>query len=148
MRIPCRFGFLPIGPLVLHQLQHKEDEYRAANPSWMDQDDVPDDIRKEWEDARANRSMQFKAGNFKDSNIRMLTGTLKADWIQLPVERYWAALPTLKQGQSCSRSKVPLLGLLPGPRSYKSRCSFPMTCHWMIGMQGSMPCPLCGLMSQ
>ena len=28
----------------------------------------------------------------------MLTGTLKADWIQLPVERYLAALPTLKQG--------------------------------------------------
>ena len=33
-----------------------------------------------------------------------------------------------------------------GPRSYRSRCSFPMTCHWMIGMQGSTPCPLCGLM--
>ena len=28
----------------------------------------------------------------------MLTGTIKADWIQLPVERYLAALPTLKQG--------------------------------------------------
>ena len=26
------------------------------------------------------------------------TGTFKADWIQLPVERYLAALPTLKQG--------------------------------------------------
>ena len=62
--------------LVLHQLQHKEDEYRAANPSWMDQDDVPDDIRKQWQEARANRIMQFKVGDFKDSNIRMLTGTL------------------------------------------------------------------------
>ena len=30
--------------------------------------------------------------------IRMLTGTIKADWIQLPVERYLTALPTLKQG--------------------------------------------------
>ena len=28
----------------------------------------------------------------------MLTGAIKADWIQLPVERYSAALPTLKQG--------------------------------------------------
>jgi len=37
-------------------------------------------------------------GDYKDSNIRMLTGTIKADWIQLPVERYLAALPTLKQG--------------------------------------------------
>ena len=28
----------------------------------------------------------------------MLTGTIKADWIQLPVERYLAALPTLRHG--------------------------------------------------
>jgi len=28
----------------------------------------------------------------------MFTGTIKADWIQLPVERCLAALPTLKQG--------------------------------------------------
>ena len=41
---------------------------------------------------------QGQVGDFKSSNIRMLTGTLKADWIQLPVERYLAALPTLKQG--------------------------------------------------
>ena len=52
-------------PLVLHQLQHKEDAYRAANPSWIDQDDVSDDIRKEWQDARANRSMQFKVGGLQ-----------------------------------------------------------------------------------
>ena len=36
--------------------------------------------------------------SYKDSNIRMLTGTIKADWIQLPVERYLTALPTLRQG--------------------------------------------------
>ena len=41
---------------------------------------------------------QGQVGDFKSSNIRMLTGTLKADWIQLPVERYLAVLPTLKQG--------------------------------------------------
>ena len=55
------------------------------------------DIQKQWQEARANRRMQFKVGDYKDSNIRMLTGTFKADWIQLPVERL-AALPTLKQG--------------------------------------------------
>ena len=75
-------------PVVLHQLQHKEDEYRAAYPSWMDQEDVPDNIQKQWQEARANRMMQFKVGDYKDSNIRVLTGTLKADWIQLPVERF------------------------------------------------------------
>ena len=66
----------------------------------MDQDDVPDDIRQQWQEAQANRRMQFKVGDFKSSKIRMLTGTLKADWIQLPVERYLAVLPTLKQGWS------------------------------------------------
>ena len=63
---------------------------------------APVDIQKQWQEARANRRMQFKVGNYRDgdreSNIRMLTGTIKADWFQLPVERYLAALPTLKQG--------------------------------------------------
>ena len=89
-------------PVVLQQLQHKEDSYRAENPSWMDQEEAPADIRKQWQEARANRRMQFKVGNYRDgdreSNIHMLTGTIKADWIQLPVERYLAALPTLRHG--------------------------------------------------
>ena len=68
----------------------------------MDQEGAPADILKQWQEARANRRMQFKVGNYRDggweSNIRMLTGTIKADWIQLPVERYLAALPTLRHG--------------------------------------------------
>ena len=58
------------------ELQRKEDEYRAANPSWVDQTDVHDDLRQQWHEARR---MQFKVGNFKLSEIRMLTGTIKAD---------------------------------------------------------------------
>ena len=81
------------GPVVLQQLQQKEDSYRVENPSWMDQEEAPADIRKQWQEIRANRRMQFKVGNYRDgsweSNIRMLTGTIKADWIQLPVERYF-----------------------------------------------------------
>ena len=89
-------------PVVLQQLQQKEDNYRAENPSWMDQEVAPADILKQWQEARANRRMQFKVGNYRDgsweSNIRLLTGTIKVDWIQLPVEQYLAMLPTLKQG--------------------------------------------------
>ena len=88
-------------PVVLQQLQQKEGNYRAENPSWMDQEEAPADILKQWQ-ARANRRMQFMVGNYRDgsweSNIRMLTGTIKVDWIQLPVEPYLAALPTLQQG--------------------------------------------------
>ena len=57
----------------------------------MDQEEAPADILKQWQEARANRRMQFKVGNYRD-------GTIKADWIQLPVERYLAALPTLRHG--------------------------------------------------
>ena len=89
-------------PVVLQQLQKKEDRYRAENPSWMDEEVAPADIAKQWQEARANRRMQFKVGNYRDgsweSNIRLLIGTIKVDWIQLPVEQYLAALPTLKQG--------------------------------------------------
>ena len=66
------------------------------------QEVAPVDILKQWQETHANRHMQFKVGNYCDgsweSNIRLLTGTIKVDWIQLPVEQYLAALPTLKQG--------------------------------------------------
>ena len=64
--------------VVLHQLQHKEDSYRAAHPSWMDQAEAPVDIRKQWQEANANRRMQFKVGNYRDGDL--------------------AALPTFRQG--------------------------------------------------
>ena len=138
-------------PVVLQQLQQKEDSYRAENPSWMDQEEVPADILKQWQEARANRRMQFKVGNYRDgdwvSNIRMLTGTIKADWIQLPVERYLAALPTLRHGVIAGvfRNK----GAAPWgiTRAEKLQLSvFPLiNCHWMIGMGRSTPCQRCGL---
>ena len=87
-------------PVVLQQLQHKEDSYRAAHPSWMDQEEAPADIRKQWQEARANRRVQFKVGNYRDgdreSNIRMLTGAIKADGYSCPLNGI--ALPTLRQG--------------------------------------------------
>ena len=129
-------------PVILRQLQDTEDAYRAAHPSWMDLEVVPDDIKTQWQEANANRRMQFKVGVYKDSNIRMLTGTIKADWIQLPVERYLTEVSL----QGFSRTKEPLLGPSLGPRSCSSRSFFPMTCPWMIGMQESTHCPLCGLM--
>ena len=84
---------------------------------------APDDIKTQWQEANANGRMQFKVGDCKDRNIRVLTGTITADWIQLPVERYLTALPTLKQGviTGCSRSRVSLPGPSLGPRSYSSQ---------------------------
>ena len=129
--------------MVLQQLEEKEDNHRAENPSWMDQEVAPADIRKQWQEARANRRMQFKFGNYRDgsweSNIRMLTDTIKVDWIQLPVELYLATLPTLQQGVIAGvfRQKgAP--GELLGRRNCNSEFSFAMICLWRIGMQGFM----------
>ena len=36
------------------------------NPSWMDQEEALADILKQWQEARANRRMQFKVGNYRD----------------------------------------------------------------------------------
>ena len=73
-------------PVVLQQLQQKEDNYRVENPSWMDQEVVSAHIRKQWQEARANRRVQFKVGKNRDgsweSNIRVLTGTIKVDRIR------------------------------------------------------------------
>ena len=129
-------------PLVIRQLQRKEDEYRAANPSWVDQTDAPDDIRQQWREAE-------DAVQGESSEIRMLTGTLKADWIQLPVERYLAVFPTLKQGViagvfkikgaspwAITRAEQQVSVFLPNQQSMDD---------WKTG--GFMPCPQCGQMS-
>ena len=103
-RIPYRYGFLPTGPQWFCNScrRRRTNTGQSTRLGWMDEEVAPADIPKQWQEARANRRMQFKVGNYRDgsgeSNIRLLTGTIKADWIQLPVEQYLAALPTLKQG--------------------------------------------------
>ena len=102
MRIPCRCGFRPTAPLW---------HYNSCNTRRI-AIELPTHLG--WTRRRLRlilessgrrqgpTGVQFKVGNCKDgdreSNIRMLTGTIKADWIQLPVERSLAALPTLRQG--------------------------------------------------
>ena len=48
----------------------------------MDEKVAPADIPKQWQETRANRRTQFKVGNRDgsgESNIRLLTGTIKAN---------------------------------------------------------------------
>ena len=94
---PC-IGLFSLGSLFLRWELVEAFPSCTANPSWVDEPAAPADIRRQWQEAQANRRMQFKVGDYKGSKVRMLTGTLKADWIQLPVERYLAVLSTLKQG--------------------------------------------------
>ena len=131
-------------PVILRQLQDTEDAYRAAHPSWMDLEVVPDDIKTQWQEANANRRMQFKVGVYKDSNIRMLTGTIKADWIQLPVERYLTALPTLKQGVIAGVFKNK--GAAPWAITRAEKLQLSVFLPNNLSLDDSTHCPLCGLM--
>ena len=54
-------------PVVLQQLQQKEDSYRAENPSWMDQEEAPADILKQWQEATDVCSSRL-------ATIEMVTG--------------------------------------------------------------------------
>ena len=131
-------------PVVLQQLQQKEDNYRTENPSWMDQEEAPADILKQWQEARANRRMQFKVGNYRDgsweSNIRMLTGTIKLIGYSCQLSR--TSLHFLRCNKvsllGYSGRWVPPPGELLGRRSCNSQYSSPMICLWRIGMQGCM----------
>ena len=64
----------PLGPSGARAAE-EGGQHRAEYPSWMEEEVAPADIPKQWQ----------RIG-------------IKADWIQLPVEQYLAALPTLKQG--------------------------------------------------
>ena len=62
------------------------------------------------------------------------TGNLILYWIPLQLTRCCWTNPSFAH-----------LGPPLGLKSCSFRSSFPMICHWMIGMQGSTPCQLCGL---
>ena len=92
--------------------------------------------------------MQFKAGTFKSSEIRMLTCTLKADWIQLPVENYLAVFPTLKQGVIAGVFKIKGASPWAITRAEKLQVSLflPNKQSMDDWYTAAMPCPRCGLM--
>ena len=84
-----------------------------------------------------NIHLQFKVGNYQDDswkgNIRMLTGTIKAD------ELYLAALPTLKQGVIAGvfRQKGAADWGITRAEKLELLVFLPTTCLWRIGVQGS-----------
>ena len=57
-------------PVVLQQLQQKEDSYRAENPSWMDQEEAPADILT----SNGRRQGQTDVCSSRLAIIEMVTG--------------------------------------------------------------------------
>ena len=149
MRILCRSGFRPTGPLWHYTSCNKEEPIELPTHLGWTKRRLRLILKSSGRRQGPSRRMQFKVDyrdGDKESNIRMLTGTIKADWIQLLVERYLAALPTLRQGVIAGvfRNKAAPWAITRAEK-LQPRFFFPMTCHWMIGVQEFTPCPLCGL---
>ena len=91
----------------------------------------------------------LKLVHSNSSEIRMLTCTLKADWIGFNslLRITWLCSPHWSKVslQGCSKSKVPLLGAITRAEKLQVSLFLPYK-QSMTGIQRSMPCPRCGLM--
>ena len=104
-------------PVVLQQLQQKEDNYRAENPSWMDQEEAPADILKQWREARANRRVQFKVGKYRDGSGRAtFVSTLLSGSVPMNIRCVLYLRSTSSLPQGICRVSFP-------PTSGSRRCS-------------------------
>ena len=75
-----------------------------------------------------------------------LQATIKVDWIQLPVEQYLAALPTLKQGVIAGvfRQKGAAPWGITNAEKLQLSVFLPNELSMETGMQGSMAYQQCG----
>ena len=70
-----------------HQVNHEARASRGGHQLAAHEMDPEPDKAGQDQQAYAVQGCNYRDGDRK-SNIRMLTGTIKADWRQLPVERY------------------------------------------------------------
>ena len=120
------------GPIVLHELQRREDRYRRAHSLWFDAPSHASDSNKLVRDragAIQSRNLHHHMGKMdRDGDIPTITGRLKVDWTDFPVEDILEQLTTLKEGIlrgvfrqkaaaawfGCRAEKAQVTALLPG----------------------------------
>ena len=69
-------------PHLLRRLEAREDEYRQQHHMWFDRELPDDELLEDQQKAKAGRKLQFGVRPC-DDNIRQLTGSIRADWLQL-----------------------------------------------------------------
>ena len=84
-------------PHLLRRLEAREDEYRQQHPLWFDRE-LPDDaLLEDQQKAKAGRKLQFGIRPCVD-NIRQLTGSIRADWLSLPLDKFRQQLQQVRKG--------------------------------------------------
>ena len=134
----CPVDFLNVwfpahwAPIVFHEVQRREDQYRKDHSLWFDAPSRASDSSKlvrERADALRSRDMHYQIGQMdRDGDIPTLTGKLKVDWIDFPLDDILEQFVTLKEGIlrgvfrqkaaaawfGCRAEKAQVTVLLPG----------------------------------
>ena len=86
---------------MLRELQEREDKYRQDHLSWFDAPSNASDSKKlvkDRADAIQSRQLHYHMGEMdRDGDIPTLTGKLKVDWLDFPVEGILEQFITLKE---------------------------------------------------
>ena len=133
LSISSMCGFLHIAPLlVFKELQQREKQYRKDHELWFDAPAHPSHSKKlikERADALKSRVMHYQLGSMdREGELPTLTGKLKVDWIDFPLDDILKQLTTLKEGIlpgvfwqkaaaawfGCRAEKAQITVLLPG----------------------------------
>ena len=120
-------------PLVFKELQQRETQYRKDHERWFDVPAHPSDSKKlikERADALKSRVMHYQLGFMdREGELPTLTGKLKVDWIDFPLDDILQQFTTLKEGIlrglfrqkaaaaawfGCRAEKAQITVLLPG----------------------------------
>ena len=134
----CPVDFLNVwfpahwAPLVFKELQRREKQYREDHELWFDAPAQPSDNKKlikERADALKSRVMHYELGSMdQEGELPTLTGKLKVDWIDFPLDDILKQFTTLKEGIlrgvfkqkaaaawfGCRAEKAQITVLLPG----------------------------------
>ncbi len=105
IRAECPVDFLNVwfpahwAPIVLHELQQREDKYRQDHSLWFDApscESDPNKLVRERADALQSRVLHYHMGHMgkmdRDGEIATLTGKPKVDWIDFPPGGYPGAV--------------------------------------------------------
>ena len=84
-------------PHLLRRLEAREDEYRQQHPLWFDREPPDDALLEDQQKAKAGRKLQFGIRPCED-NIRQLTGSIRADWLSLPLDKFRNQLQQVRKG--------------------------------------------------
>ena len=85
-------------PHLLRRLEAREDEYRQNHLMWFDRDLPDDKLLEDQKKAKAGRKLQFGIRPYDDDNVRQLTGSIRANWLSLPLNDFCQQLQQVRKG--------------------------------------------------